>query len=347
MYRLVEHRLHQPGNLHRVGEMELLRVLLQEGHNVGMGPLVGPPRRHADHHGLGGQAADGLAVAGGQRRVVGHLQNVAGGQGVVVPDGAVHVASQDDLPAVVVQPLAEAGDVHGLGPAHEVIAVPLPPEGRVVHRLLPGVQGGLAGEDLHGQVLRQRKRLHLVPGDLRKLPHPPRVVPEGRGVNIQAPEEVPRRAGQAVVPVGVQGAVPLRRDIGGNEPVHRRRLQHPAKAPDVVPVEVGGQEDVQAADALLFQKIPGVNPLGPGVQLPRVVVTDQIVVAAVHQHGKAPRTSFHLLHQNGIPVADVDEIQNQHQPFPLTFLFKIGYHSPGGLARKSLPPPPPKFQPYF
>ena len=318
MYRLVEHRLHQPGNLHRVGEIKLLRVLLQKRHNVGMGPLVGPPRRHADHHGLGSQAADGLAVAGGQRRVVGDLQNVAGGQGVVVPDGAVHVASQDDLLPVVVQPLAEAGDVHGLGPAHEVIAVPLPPEGGVKHGPLPGVQGGLAGEDLHGQVLRQGKRLHLVPGNLRKLPHPLRVLPEGRGVDIQAPQQVPGRAGKAVVPVGVQGAVPLRRDIGGNEPVHRRRLQHPAQAAGVVPVEVGGQEDVQPFDPLLFQEVPGVDPPGPGVLRGGMVVPDQIVVAAVHQHGKPPLAPLQLLNQNGVPVADVDEIQYQHKPLPLT-----------------------------
>ena len=77
--------------------------------------------------------------------------------------GGVGVAPQNDLLPMVVQPLAQAGDVHGLSPVNQVIAVPLPPEGGVVHRSLPGVQGGLAEQDVHGEVVRQPETLHPGP----------------------------------------------------------------------------------------------------------------------------------------------------------------------------------------
>ena len=100
-----------------------------------------------------------------------------------------------------------------------------------------------------------------------------------------------------------------RGNIGGNEFVYRYCLQHPPKAPDVVPVEVGQDHHVQVGDALLFQKITGVYPLRPGVQLRGVVVPDQIVVSAVHQQGEFLPAVLHLPDQSGIAIAYIDEIQ--------------------------------------
>ena len=39
---LVEHRLHQAGDLHGVGEADVLGELPQQGDDIGMGPLVRP-----------------------------------------------------------------------------------------------------------------------------------------------------------------------------------------------------------------------------------------------------------------------------------------------------------------
>ena len=231
----------------------------------------------------------------------------------------VEVSPQDDLSSVVIQPLAETGDVHALCPVQEVVIIPLPLEHGVVDLLLAAVQRRLAKENVHGQVIRQPEPLHPVPGQLRHPLHAAGMLPEGPGVQVRAPDGVSGRLGQAVVPVRLQGPRAGGRDVGGQQLVHRHALQHPAQSAGVVPVEVGQQHLVQTDDALLFQKVPGVDPLGAGVQLPRVIVPHQTVVAAVHQHGEFLLAVFNLPHQGGGAVAHVDKIQNQHCPSPSDF----------------------------
>ncbi len=48
----VEHRLHQAGDLHRIGEMDIFRKFLQQGDDIRMGPLVRTSGGHADHGGF-------------------------------------------------------------------------------------------------------------------------------------------------------------------------------------------------------------------------------------------------------------------------------------------------------
>ena len=107
----------------------------------------------------------------------------------------------------------------------------------------------------------------------------------------------------------------------------------------MVPVEMGQQQDIQMVHSLLFQEVSRVNTLGAGVQLLGVVVTYQVVMAAVHQHGKPLRSLLHLPHQDGIAVANVDEIQYQHIPVPPARLLIIRYHScPTAATKKHIRP---------
>ena len=228
----------------------------------------------------------------------------------------VEVAPQDDLLSVVVQPLAEAGDIHALGPVQQVIAVPLSPEKGVIDLPLAAVQRRLSEQDIHCQAVRQLEALHPGAGKLRHPSHAPGVLPQGPGIQVQAPDGIPGRLGQAVVPVRLQGPRAGGRDVGGQQFIHCHALQQPAQAADVVPVEVGQQHLVQTGDALLFQEISGVDPPGAGVQLPRMVVPHQAVVSAVHQHGKALFAVFNLPYQGSVAVAHIDKIQNQHCPSP-------------------------------
>ena len=73
VYRLVELRLYQAGDIHRVGKPDVIRILPQQGDDGGMGPLVWPPGCHADHRRLGPHHIHHLPGGGGQAGVVGHL----------------------------------------------------------------------------------------------------------------------------------------------------------------------------------------------------------------------------------------------------------------------------------
>ena len=285
-----------------------------------MGPLVRPAGGHADHGGPGLKHPQQLPGGGGQGGVVGHLQNVAGGGGLRLPHVGVGIAPQHDLTPVVVQPLAQAGHVHGLAPVDQIIAVPLSPEGGVVHRLLPGIQGRLAEQDVHGEVVRQPEALHPVPRQLCDLPDTVPVLSQGAGIQVHAPQHVPGGFWQAVVPVRVQGTGVGGGCVGGQQLSHRDGFQHPAQAADVVPVEVGDQQEIQVLHALLAQEVPGVDPAGARVLHRRMVVPFQAVVAAVHQHGKARLVSLHLPDQDGVAVAHVDKVQYQHVQPPCSMV---------------------------
>lgn len=143
------------------------------------------------------------------------------------------------------------------------------------------------------------------------------MVRQSPGVQVHTPQHVPGRLGQSIVPVRVQGRRAQGRDVRGRQLVHRHLVQHPAKAPDVVPVEVGDEQQIQPLHALLTEEIPGVDPAGALVLQGRVVVPHQIVMAAVHQHGKPGPACRYLPHQNGIAVAHVDKVQYQHVHPPL------------------------------
>ena len=336
----MEHRLHQAGDLHRIGEMDIFREFLQQGDDIRMGPLVRTSGGHADHGGFRLEQPQQLPGGGGQGGMVGHLQDVAGGGGLRLPHVGVGVAPQNDLLPMVVQPLAQAGDVHGLSPVNQVIAVPLPPEGGVVHRSLPGVQGGLAEQDVHGEVVRQPETLHPVPRQLLDPADPVSVPPQGAGVQVHTPQHVPRCLGQAVVSVRVQRAGIGGGRIGGQQLAHSDGLQHPAQTTDVVPVEVGDQQDIQMRHTLTSQEIPGKDPAGAGVLHRRVVVPLQAVVAAVHQHGKTQSFPLHLPDQDGVAVAHVDEVQYQHvqPPCSIVAITISQGAAPGNRNRKRLPP---------
>ena len=96
----MELRLHQTGELHRVGKIQILDVLLQQGHHIGMGPLVRPPGRHRHHRRFGLELFQQLPGGGIEGGMVGHLQNVTRGQVHGLPHMGVGVAAQNDLLAV-------------------------------------------------------------------------------------------------------------------------------------------------------------------------------------------------------------------------------------------------------
>ena len=106
----------------------------------------------------------------------------------------------------------------------------------------------------------------------------------------------------------------------GAQLAHSDGLQHPAQTTDVVPVEVGDQQDIQMRHTLTSQEIPGKDPAGAGVLHRRVVVPLQAVVAAVHQHGKTQSFPLHLPDQDGVAVAHVDEVQYQHVQPPCSIV---------------------------
>ena len=98
----------------------------------------------------------------------------------------------------------------------------------------------------------------------------------------------------------------------GRHKVRRVIREHPAKAADVVPVKMGSQGQIQMGHSQPAQKVPGVDPLGAGVQLVGVVVPDQAVVAEIHHHGEGLPSAVQLPGKNGITVAHVDKVQSQH-----------------------------------
>ena len=61
-----------------------------------------------------------------------------------------------------------------------------------------------------------------------------------------------------------------------------------------------------------------------------MIVPDQIVVTAVHQHGETLGPALHLPDQNGVTITHIDEIQQQHGPSPSAFF--IRYHAAAPLA---------------
>ena len=71
--RRVERRLHQAGDLHRVCKVDIFHMLLQQLYDVGVGPLVRPARRHADHRRLRPQQLQQLPGGGGEGGVVGSM----------------------------------------------------------------------------------------------------------------------------------------------------------------------------------------------------------------------------------------------------------------------------------
>ena len=75
---------------------------------------------------------------------------------------------------------------------------------------------------------------------------------------------------------------------------------------------MGSQGQIQMGHSQPAQKVPGVDPLGAGVQLIGVVVPDQAVVAEVHHHGEGLPSAVQLSDKNGIAVAHVDKVQSQH-----------------------------------
>ena len=246
-----------------------------------------------------------------------HFQNVTGGGSVRLPHVGVGIAAQDDLLAVIVQPLAQAGHVHGLAPVHQSVAVPHPGKGGIIELSLAGIEGGLAGQDIHPQVGCQLPLLQAPAGKLRTMSHLPRMIRQGPGIQIHAPQHIPGRLGQSVVPVRLQRCRAQRRDIGGRQLIHRHLIQHPAKTSDMVPVEVGDEQQVQPLHPLLAKEISGIDPAGVLVLQRRMVIPYQIVMAAVHQHGKARPSRRYLPHQNGIAVAHVDKVQCKHVHPPL------------------------------
>ena len=97
-----------------------------------------------------------------------HLQNIAGRQIHRFPHMGVGVSAQNDLPAMVIEPLAQRAHIHGFCPADEVIAVPLSGVCSVVDLPLPAVQRGLPAENIHFQLWRQLQRDGLRPRNAAK-----------------------------------------------------------------------------------------------------------------------------------------------------------------------------------
>ena len=181
--------------------------------------------------------------------------------------------------------------------------------------------------------------LHPIPRELHDLPNAVSLMPQGLDIHIHAAQQITGRLGQTVVTVRVQIPGIPRRCIRGHQTVHSHCIQHAAQTAHMVPVEMGQQQDIQMADSMFFQKISRVNAPGTGVQLLSVVIPHQVVMATVHQHGKPLRPLLHLPYQDGITVANVDEIQYQHIPVPPARLLIIRYHScPTAATKKRIRP---------
>ena len=89
----------------------------------------------------------------------------------------------------------------------------------------------------------------------------------------------------------------------------------------MVPVEMGQQQHIQVRHTQLLQKVSGIDAPGPGVQGHGMVVPDQVVMAAVHQHGKALCALPQLPNQDRVAVAHIDKIQCQHVRPPFLIWF--------------------------
>ena len=252
----------------------------------------------------------------------------------------VGVAAQNDLLAVVIQPLAQRAHVHGFGPAHQFITVPLSVEGRIIDLLLPPVQGRFAAEDIHFQVRRQLEGNRFRPRHQFKLLDTVGVTLQRLGIDLEAEKGVSRSLGQVVIRMeGGQLRGIFRWQIGGVKPVDGHGVQHPAEATDVIPVEMRSQSHVQMGHAQLLEKISRIDPLRPGVQLSRMIVPHQTVMAKIHHQGKLLLRSLHLPNENTVSVAYVDKVQSQHtQSPPLCCCYKDTIPRER-LQRKAAPAP--------
>ena len=248
---------------------------------------------------------------------MGHLQNVTGGQIHGLPHMGVGVAAQNDLLAVVIQPLAQRAHVHGFGPAHQFITVPLSVEGRIIDLLLPPVQGRFATEDIHFQVRRQLEGDRLRSRNQVEVPDSSGVTLQRLRIQLEAEKGASRSLGQVVIRMeGVQLRGIFRRQIGGVKPVDGHGIQHPAKTADVIPVEMRGQSHIQMGHAQLPKEISRIDPLRPGIQLSRMIVPYQTVMAKIYHQGKLLLRSLHLPNENTVSVAYVDKVQSQHTQSP-------------------------------
>ena len=115
---------------------------------------------------------------------------------------------------------------------------------------------------------------------------------------------------------GVQLRGIFRRQIGGVKPVDGHGIQHPAKTADMIPVKMRSQNHVQMGHAQLPEKISRIDPLRPGIQLSRMIVPHQTVMAKIHHQGKLLPRSLHLPNENTVSVAYVDKVQSQHTQSP-------------------------------
>ena len=147
------------------------------------------------------------------------------------------------------------------------------------------------------------------------------------GIDPEAEKGVSRSLGQVVIRMeGGQLRGIFRRQIGGVKPVDGHGIQHPAEATDVIPVEMRGQSHVQMGHAQFPEKISRIDPLRPGVQLSRMIVPHQTVMAKIHHQGKLLLRSLHLPNENTVSVAYVDKVQSQHtQSPPYVVVTKIPY----------------------
>ena len=248
---------------------------------------------------------------------MGHLQNVTGGQIHGLPHMGVGVAAQNDLLAVVIQPLAQRAHVYGFGPAHQFITVPLSVEGRVIDLLLPPVQGRFATEDIHFQVRRQLEGNRFRPRHQFKLLDTVGVTLQRLGIDLEAEKGASRSLWQVVIRMeGVQLRGIFRRQIGGVKPVDGHGIQHPAKTADMIPVEMRSQSHVQMGHAQFPEKISRIDPLRPGIQFSRMIVPYQTVMAKIHHQGKLLLRFLHLPNENTVSVAYVDKVQSQHTQSP-------------------------------
>ena len=256
-----------------------------------------------------------------------HLQNVTGGQIHGLPHMGIGVSAQNDLLAVVIQPLAQRAHVHGFGPAHQFITVPLSVEGRIIDLLLPPVQGRFAAEDIHFQVRRQLEGNRFRPRHQFKLLDTAGVALQRLGKDLEAEKGASRSLGQVVIRMeGVQLRGVLRRQVGGVKPIDGHDIQHPAKTADMIPVEMRSQSHVQMGHAQFPEKISRIDPLRPGIQFSRMIVPYQTVMAKIHHHGKLLLRSLHLPNENTVSVAYVDKVQSQHtQSPPYVVVTKIPY----------------------
>lgn len=74
------------------------------------------------------------------------------------------------------------------------------------------------------------------------------------------------------------------------------------------------------------EKISRIDPLRPGVQLSRMIVPHQTVMAKIHHQGKLLLRFLHLPNENTVSVAYVDKVQSQHtQSPPYVVVTKIPY----------------------